>query len=59
MPIIFNQDSKPFTSLGNDVAVQRLIDRTVATADQVRLERWVMAPGGSAPVLDPDHRGCG
>ena len=50
MPIIFNEDSKPTSMLGTKVEVRRLIDNSVATKDQVRLERWRMAPGSSAPL---------
>ena len=50
MPIIFNQDSTPAIARGDTVAVQRLIDSSVATRDQVRLERWRMAEGSAADI---------
>lgn len=50
MPIIYNQDSKPAEPQGKGVAVQRLIDDSVARKDQIRLERWQIAAGGSAPI---------
>ena len=50
MPIIYNQDSKPAQAIAGGVEVQRLIDTSVATQDQVRLERWQIAPGGTAPI---------
>ena len=50
MPVIFNQQSKAVNQRGRNVGVQCLIDRSIASRDQVRLERWQMAPGSAADL---------
>lgn len=50
MPVIFNQQDKPAMPAGEGVMVRTLIDRDMTSNDNVRLERWDMAPGGSAEL---------
>ncbi len=47
MPIILNQDTVEAKPVGRSAQVKTLIDQTITTNDNVRLERWSIEPGGS------------
>ncbi len=50
MPKIFNQDTVPGETFGENASRQQLIDSDITSDDNVRLERWVLDASGTAPL---------